>query len=330
MNITEISEQNSLKSHLGDLLHSWIQSWVDPNPSPEIPLKTPPLKRSSLNRSLRSLGKTFDRSLSDHPISDGSILDPPLLDQPIFRCPIVYQSALFPWLASVRPDLGDVAFWEAQIITHLPQWQKQDFELAIVPRHGLKIGVTGTAIVDTLQQWLCCPPHSLWADPLPQSLNQQLLAKTGDGCELHYHHDRCCQLQALMQRQSWLPNRPPWQSLTWETAFQDLWDTDPTGRSLLETWIDQTDALDLTPHHLVTGIPQFLKHLTQYDRAHPWGTLAQTLPKSQFLAHCALIAASDRLLSALKDVIRPPLCPPPAQCEKVLSFHPPIPDWVNR
>jgi hypothetical protein len=51
---------------------------------------------------------------------------------------------------------------------------------------------------------------------------------------------------------------------------------------------------------LITGIPQFLKHLTQYDRAHAWGTLAQTLSPSQFWAHCALLAASDRLLDCLR------------------------------
>jgi hypothetical protein len=292
---------NSLKSYLATLLQSWIESWVNADPCPDLPRKTPPLKRSSLNR---SWGETGHRPLFAAPIVDRSILDGSILDQgdpSLSRCPIVYQSALFPWLASVRPDLGDADFWEAQIITRLPQWQKQDFELAIVPRHGLKIGVTGTAIVIPLKRWLHAPPS---LPSLSPSLNHRLLDKTGDGCELQYHHDRCGQLQALAQRQGWLPNPPPWQSLTWETGFQDLWHTDPTGRSLLAAWIDQTDALHLAPHHLITGIPQFLKHLTQYDRAHAWGTLAQTLPPSQFWAHYVLITASDRLLSSLIKSLR--------------------------
>lgn len=305
----------------------WVNSWVDR--SPEIHLKMPPLKRSRLNRSPDHREHSFL-----HPRVNPCLnpcLSPcvsPALNPEISASPLVYQSALFPWLTSVFPDRGDLDFWEAQIVPLLPHWQNQeleldlglDLELAIVPRHGLHIGVSGRGIVNILQRWLQDPPAPL----LPQPVQRQILAKTGDGCELHYHHDRCGQLLALGQRQGWWPTPLPWQGLTWENGFEELWATDPTARSLLETWIDQTDALDGSPPHLVTGIPHFLKHLSQYDRTHPWGALAHSLPQKQFWAHSALLAASDRLLIHLLP------CQPPAQSEKVLSFRPPKPDWGNR
>jgi len=314
LNEDNLDRHNSLKSCLGTLLKSWlgrlvsgcINPWDDR--SPEINFDRLPLKRSRLNRSPDQREHSFLYPRVNpclNPVIN------PATHSAISASPIIYQSALFPWLASVFPDRGDLAFWEAQITPLLPHWQHQELaldleldlelelELAIVPRHGLKIGVSGIGIVSILKRWLQDPA----LPQLPQPVQRQILAKTGDGCELHYHHDRCGQLQALGQHQGWWPSSLPWQDLTWENGFEELWITDPTARSLLETWIDQTDALDGSPPHLVTGIPNFLKHLSQYDRAHAWGALAQTLPQNLFWAHSALLAASDRLLSGFIKVL---------------------------
>jgi hypothetical protein len=216
--------------------------------------------------------------------------------------PIVYQSAFFPWLTKVFPLPDGLDGWQNHTIVALPRWQEEcgrRFEVALLPHYGLRIGVGGPRIVENLHRWLQAPPALYFP-----ALKQPLFAKTGEGCEIAYHHDRCCQILALAQRQGWLPYPPPWTALTWETGFQTSWATDSTKRSLLEAWIDQTDAFVSAPHRLITGIPHFLKCLAQYDRAHPWGALAQTLPPQVFWGHCALLAASDRLLDQVLKGLR--------------------------
>ncbi|MFZ9739000.1 MAG: hypothetical protein ACO3EZ_13415 [Prochlorotrichaceae cyanobacterium] len=210
--------------------------------------------------------------------------------------PLVYQSAFFPWLASVFPHPEGVSFWEAQCLALLPLWVERyspNVTLEILPRHGFRIGISGEAIVTNLRQWLKTPRPIDSQSLAP--LRQRLWSKTGEGCEIQYYHDRCQQLLQLAHRQHWLPDPPPWAQLTWQ-SFQQGWHTDATRRSLLEAWSDHSDDLLYAPQRLITGIPQFLHTLEQYDRAHSWGSLAQTLAPETFWGHAALIAASDRVL----------------------------------
>lgn len=230
---------------------------------------------------------------------------------------IIYTAAVFPWLNSLSPP-SLASKWEPTTIAFLPQWMTganslltstiEGYGFQVIPGFGLAVQVSAEVLGNHLQGWM----DQVWIQPTefhPEltALRPALLAKTGEGWALKYSHDRCEHLTQLARRQGWWSREQPF---PWRIGLKYILAKDPTARSLLEIWLDNSYAFRANPQRLVSGVPRLLNAFEQFDRAHALGGLfaaAQRSPEIETLpCYGGLIGATQVLLRDFQQTLNPP------------------------